>query len=108
MHTASAARTRALLCLVLSAVLLSLTACPQVIREPSPTPPRDGCAQGTSTCHEGSPWVCGDDGKRSPADRRCDLLGARCCLAESPFGREVHACVPSAVCLDETTDGGAR
>ena len=106
--TASAARASARMCLVLPLVLVALAACPQVIRDPAPTPPREGCSQGASTCYGGVPWVCGTDGQWSPADRRCDLLGARCCLAESTYHRRVHACVPTAVCLDETTDGGAQ
>ena len=108
MLTAFTARTRALLYLALGLALVTLAACPQVIREPTPAPPREGCAQSETTCHEGSPWVCGDDGKWSLADRRCDQLGARCCLSESPFGRRVFACVPTANCLDESLDGGAR
>lgn len=106
--TASGARTRTPLCLALFCVL---AACPQVIRDPSPTPPAEGCAPRATTCHEGHPWVCGPDGKWSLADRRCDLFGARCCMTESPYGRRLHACAPSDRCLDDdalASDGGAR
>lgn len=86
----------------------ALAGCPKVIREPEPTAPREGCPQGATTCHEGHPWVCGPGGKWSRADRRCDRLGARCCLAASPYDSGLrHACVPAAACVEDT-DGGAR
>jgi hypothetical protein len=31
-----------------------------------------------------------------------------CCLARSPYGNNVHACVPESLCLPERTDGGAE
>lgn len=40
-------------------------------------------------------------GQWSAADRRCDPMGARCCLAESPLGGLRHACVPSGACVDD-------
>lgn len=82
-----------------------LLACPKVHREPTIPEPPPGCERGLTTCHEGAPWVCGPGGRWSVADRRCDPLGARCCLAESPLGGARHACVPAAVCLDD--DAGA-
>lgn len=88
-------------------LVVLLAACPKVTREPSPEPPRDGCAQGATTCHEGHPYVCGPGGRWSQADRRCDRLNAVCCLAPSPYGTGPrHACVPAAACV--TADGGVR
>jgi hypothetical protein len=89
-------------------IILSLTlaACPRVIREPTPEPPHATCSQGATLCNQGHPWVCAPDGTWSPADRRCDRLGAVCCLARSPYDAGLrHACVPAAVCVVE--DGGA-
>ena len=105
-----------LLVLALLAATVALAACPKVIREPEPVPPHDGCVQGATTCHEGHPWVCGPGGKWSRADRRCDRLGARCCLAASPYDSGLrHACVPARECVevevaavDAGEDGGAR
>ena len=88
-------------------LVVQLAGCPKVTREPSPEPPRDGCAQGATLCHAGHPWVCGPDGRWSQADRRCDRLNAVCCLAPSPYGTGPrHACVPAAACV--TADGGVR
>lgn len=88
--------------------VLGLLGCPKVIREPDPTPPRDGCTQGATLCHQGHPWVCGPDGRWSRADRRCDRLGAVCCTAPSPYDSGLrHACVPAAACV-EVEDGGVR
>lgn len=92
-------RVTASVCLALLA-LVALAACPQVHREPTLPEPPPGCEQGRTTCHAGAPWVCGPGGRWSVADRRCDPLGARCCLAESPYGGLRHACVPANVCVD--------
>ncbi len=107
--TASGARTRTPLCLALFCVL---AACPQVIRDPSPTPPRGGlrgaAPRPATRATRGS---ADPTGKWSLADRRCDRLGARCCFATTPYGAPRHACVPSDRCLDDdalATDGGAR
>ena len=104
-----------LLMFAATGLFVALSACPLVIREPVPTPPREGCARGATTCHEGHPWVCGPDGQWSLADRRCDRLGARCCFATTPYGAPRHACVPAVACLDDDNDapppaldGGAR
>lgn len=104
---------RCLSAFVLACLPLALAACPQVIREPAPPPPTTpSCVQGTTTCHAGHPWVCGPEHVWSRADRACARLdaGAVCCLARSPFGRAVHACVPAALCLEApavAADGGA-
>ena len=87
--------------------VFALAACPKVIREPTPEPPRVTCAQGATVCHEGHPWVCDPSGEYSPADRRCDRLGAVCCLARSPYDAGLrHACVPAAACVAEGVGGG--
>lgn len=78
-----------------------LLACPKVHREPTIPEPPEGCERGRTLCHEGAPWVCGPGGRWSVADRRCAPLGARCCLAESPYGGLRHACVPEAACVDD-------
>ena len=83
---------------------LALSGCPSVIREPALASPPHGCAQGTTLCNAGGPWVCGPGGEWSQADRRCDRLGAVCCLAPSPYGAPRYACVPAASCV---VDGGA-
>lgn len=90
-------------------VLLALFAgCPKVTREPSPEPPREGCTQRATLCHQGHPWVCGPGGRWSQADRRCDRMGVACCLASSPYGTGPrHACVPATACI-ESADGGVR
>lgn len=91
----------------LGVLFVLLAGCPKVTREPSPEPPRDGCAQGATLCHAGHPWVCGPDGRWSQADRRCDRLNAVCCLAPSPYDSGLrHACVPASACV--AADGGVR
>lgn len=91
-------RVHAPLCLALLALLV---ACPKVHREPTLPEPPPGCEQGRTLCHAGAPWVCGPGGHWSAADRRCAPLGARCCLAESPYGGLRHACVPDGACVDD-------
>ena len=84
---------------------LALAACPKVIREPRPEPPRVTCTQGATVCYQGHPWVCDPSGEYSQADRRCDRLGAVCCLARSPYDAGLrHACVPAAACVETATD----
>lgn len=96
----------ALYALGLLAVGVPLIAgCPKVIREPRPDPPRVTCTQGATVCYQGHPWVCDPSGEYSPADRRCDRLGAVCCLARSPYDAGLrHACVPAAACVETATD----
>ena len=94
-------RVTASLCLALLTIVALLAACPKVHREPTLPEPPPGCEQGRTLCHAGAPWVCGPGGHWSVADRRCDPLGARCCLAESPFGGMRHACVPAGACVDD-------
>lgn len=104
------ARSRALVCL-LALFVVALSACPQVIRDPTPTTPREGCAPRATTCHAGHPWVCGPDGRWSLADRRCDRVESLCCLTASPYGGRRHACAPATACFDEApvaSDGGPR
>lgn len=91
---------------LLMILCLALAACPRVIREPALASPPRGCTQGATLCNAGGPWVCGPDGEWSQADRRCDRLGAVCCLAASPYGAPRHACVPAALCI-EAPAGGA-
>lgn len=102
----SSKTARGHVCFALSLLFVLLAACPKVHHEPTVPEPPPGCTQGDTTCHEGAPWVCGPEGRWSLADRRCDPLGARCCVAPSPYGGVRHACVPMAACV--AVDGGAR
>lgn len=84
---------------------LVVMACPKVIREPRPDPPRVTCTQGATVCYQGHPWVCDPSGEYSQADRRCDRLGVVCCLARSPYDAGLrHACVPASACVETAAD----
>lgn len=68
-----------------------------------PLPPPDGCTPRDTRCApDGVPEVC-SQGQRwtrgSPAEP-CPERSS-CCLARSPYGRNVHACVPPSACLPE-------
>jgi len=88
------------------ALLVALTGCPQVIREPAVPAPPPGCDGGASVCNRGAPFVCGPGGQWSQADRACAGLGdagtLRCCATPSALrpGVLVHACVPSNLCVE--------
>ena len=81
--------------------LLSLPGCPM----PAP----DGCTPRDTRCSPaGIPEVCSATQRWShapPGSSCADRGPVVCCLARSPWGREVHACVPASECL--AADGGA-
>jgi len=85
---------------------LSLAGCP--------LPAPDGCTPFATRCGPtGIPQTCSGTQRWShgPAARPCAELGSVCCRALSPYGNEVHACVPSSACLPERpgdADAGAE
>lgn len=75
-----------------------------------PLPPQDGCTPMATRCSpQGKPQRCSASGRwwSEPASQPCAAVGATCCLAMSPFGNAVHACLPQGVCLPEVTDAAA-
>lgn len=81
-----------------------------------PLPAPDGCTPLDTRCSpEGVPQSCSPTQRwtsgamQRPCAERAE--GAVCCRARSPYGggRELHACVPAAACLPETSaDAGAE
>ena len=72
-----------------------------------PLPPPDGCTPFATRCGpSGIPQTCSGTQRWShaPAARPCAELGSVCCRALSPYGNEIHACVPSSACLPERVD----
>jgi hypothetical protein len=90
-----------LVLLMLGASSSLLVGCPR-LPEPS------GCQPSATRCHNGAPEVCSQTQRWSPAQRPCAEVGGVCCLANSPYGGQTHACVPQAACLPEVvvSDGG--
>lgn len=77
-----------------------------------PIPPPDGCPVRATRCSSsGVPQAC-TLGKywSSPRPETPCAAGSVCCLARSPYGREVHSCVPASDCLPESpaVDAGAE
>lgn len=81
-----------------------------------PIPPPDGCPPRATRCSpSGVPQVCtlGQYWSAPRPETPC-APGAVCCWTRSPYGRELHACVPREDCLPEPplldagADGGAR
>lgn len=71
-----------------------------------PLPPPDGCTPMATRCSpQGKPQRCSASQRwwSEPTAQSCASVGAVCCLARSPYGNRVHACVPQAVCIDEPT-----
>lgn len=68
-----------------------------------PLPPADGCTPGMTRCSNNVPQRCSVSQRwwQEPTARSCSTFGAACCRARSPYGNEVHACVPAAACLPE-------
>lgn len=90
---------------ILLVVALALAGCPM--------PPVDGCPPFAQRCSpRGVPEVCSPQQRWVPADRPClERPGDVCCLTRSPYGRDIHACVPSRLCIPDAPpaqDGGAR
>lgn len=72
-----------------------------------PLPAPDGCTPFATRCGpSGIPQTCSGTQRWShaPAARPCAELGSVCCRALSPYGNEIHACVPSSACLPERVD----
>lgn len=74
-----------------------------------PMPAPDGCTPRDTRCSPaGIPEVCSATQRWShapPSSSCADRGPVVCCLARSPWGREVHACVPASECI--AADGGA-
>lgn len=88
------ARLRWLVCLVCLALAALLAGCP--------LPPVDGCRPGATRCTaQGIPQRCSGTGRwwQEPTAQTCSTFGATCCLAASPYGGSVHACVPAVACV---------
>ncbi len=82
----------------LLALACLLTACP--------LPPPDGCTPMATRCSpQGKPQRCSASQRwwSEPTAQPCAALGVTCCLALSPYGNRVHACVPQSACLEEPT-----
>lgn len=75
---------------------LALSACP--------LPPPDGCTPLATRCSPaGVPQRCSQTQRWSSGSLATCGGSATCCLARSPWGNNVHACVPRAQCLPEPT-----
>ena len=75
---------------------LGLSACP--------LPPPDGCTPLATRCSPaGVPQRCSQTQRWSSGSLATCGGSATCCLARSPWGNNVHACVPRAQCLPEPT-----
>lgn len=77
-----------------------------------PIPPPDGCPPRATRCSpSGVPQSCtlGQYWSSMRPERPCSA-GSVCCYTRSPYGRELHACVPPEDCLPEpaATDAGAE
>lgn len=91
----SLARLRWLFVLVAAlALAMALAGCP--------LPPVDGCRPGATRCSStGIPQRCSGTGRwwQEPTAQTCSTFGATCCLAASPYGGTVYACVPAVACV---------
>lgn len=86
-------------------LVCSLAAC-AVALAGCPLPQPDGCAPMATRCSpQGKPQRCSASQRwwSEPTARACAELSATCCLARSPFGNNVHACVPASACIAEPT-----
>ena len=71
-----------------------------------PLPPSDHCRPTATRCSpQGKPQRCsaGERWWSETTAQSCAALGVTCCLALSPYGNRVHACVPQSACLEEPT-----
>lgn len=88
----------------LALVVYALTAC----RMPEP----DGCSPFATRCSpSGIPEVCSQSRRWSyaPPSTPCSSRGpVVCCWTRSPWGRELHACVPESACLPVSSDAGVE
>lgn len=95
-HVAVAGRAAwAMLRALLVAMCLALAGCP--------LPPPDGCTPRDTRCApDGVPEVCSQSQRwtRGQPSEPCPERST-CCRARSPYGRELHACVPPSACLPE-------
>ncbi len=77
-----------------------------------PMPAPDGCTPFATRCSpSGIPEVCSQSRRWShaPPATACSSRGpVVCCWTRSPYGRELHACVPESACLPETGDAGVE
>lgn len=83
--------------LVVSMLGMGATGCPTVLPEVSNCTPR------ATRCHDGVPQVCSSTGRWHNAVDNCAQTSppSMCCLTRSPYGNNVHACVPSDLCIAE-------
>lgn len=77
-----------------------------------PMPAPDGCTPFATRCSpSGIPETCSQSQRWShaPPATPCSSRGpVVCCWTRSPYGRELHACVPESACLPETGDAGVE
>lgn len=86
--------SRAFVFAVSLALALQLSGCPM--------PPPDGCTPMATRCSpSGVPQRCSQTQRWSSGSLATCGGSATCCLARSPWGNNVHACVPRAQCLPE-------
>jgi hypothetical protein len=94
---------------VLGAGVLGMAAC----LSGCPLPAPDNCTPFATRCSpSGIPETCSQSQRWShaPPSSPCSSRGpVVCCRTRSPYGRELHACVPESACLPETAaDAGAK
>lgn len=69
-----------------------------------PLPPPDGCTPMATRCSPaGVPQRCSQTQRWSSGSLASCGGSATCCLARSPWGNSIHACVPRAQCMPEPT-----
>lgn len=94
------AAPRALLALAVAAFVVGAAAA--LAGCPLPAVEGAGCTPGATRCSpQGKPERC-SDGRRfwsPPTSPACSALGQTCCMAMSPYGNAVAACVPQSACL---------
>lgn len=82
-------------------IVVVLAGCPRL-------PPPDGCTPRATRCTAaGVPQVCSPTQRWTPADHACADTHSVCCATRSPFGRVLHACVPTSACETESIDAAA-
>jgi hypothetical protein len=91
---------------LLRAISLGILLCTASAVLGCPMPPPDGCAPMATRCSpQGIPQTCSATQRWSAGATAepCSAHGAnvRCCWTRSPYGRDLHACVPESACLPE-------
>lgn len=90
---------------LLPLLALAAVGCPPLLDPPDHCPPR-----ATRCSPRGTAQACSGTGRwHDDGTAPCASLGpdVTCCFTRSPYGRELHACVPRTACLPEPTDAGS-